>query len=93
MLSNSRRLSVEKDVRSELGGLPADLKQQYAIIYKDVLESAESTASIAQRVFSWILAAQRALTVEELLLPWPSMRMGTITQTLISLGFSTYAAI
>jgi hypothetical protein len=67
LLSNSRRLSVEKDVRSELGGLPADLKQQYAIIYNDIIESAESTALIGQRVFSSILAAQRALKVEELI--------------------------
>lgn len=65
MLSNSRRLSVEKDVRSTLGQLPATLKEQYAAIYQDILESASSTASIARRVFSWILAAQRAFTVEE----------------------------
>ncbi len=67
MLSNSRHLSVEKDVRSELGRLPADLNQQFAIIYKDILESALSTASIAHRVFCWILAAQRTLAVEELI--------------------------
>lgn len=65
MLSNTRRLSVEKDVRSALGQLPATLKEQYAAIYQDILESASSIASIARRVFSWILAAQRAFTVEE----------------------------
>lgn len=65
MLSNSRRLSVEKDIRSTLGQLPATLKEQYAAIYQEILESGSSTASIARRVFSWILAAQRALTVEE----------------------------
>lgn len=66
-LSNSRRLSVEKDVRSELGKLPAKLEQQYAVIYTDIQESAQSTASIAKRVFAWMLAAQRVLTVEELI--------------------------
>ncbi|KAL8792024.1 MAG: hypothetical protein Q9195_005365 [Heterodermia aff. obscurata] len=65
MLSNSRRLSVEKDVRSKLGRLPETLKQQYAIIYRDIIESEPSTASIARKTFSWILAAQRALSIEE----------------------------
>ena len=65
MLANSKHLSVERDVRSKLGQLPATLKQQYAMIYQDILESEPSTATIAQRVFSWLLAAQRALTIEE----------------------------
>ena len=60
-------MSVAKDVRSELGKLPAELKEQYAIIYKDILDSAQSTALIARKAFSWILAAQRVLTVEELI--------------------------
>lgn len=67
MLSDSRRLSVEKDVRSELGQLPATLKQQYLAIYEEILQSAQSTANIARRVFSWMLAAQRALTIDELI--------------------------
>lgn len=58
-------MAVEKDVRSELGKLPAGLKEQYELIYKDVLESAISTASIARKTFSWMLAAQRVLTVAE----------------------------
>ena len=66
MLS-SRRLAVEKDVRSKLGRLPVSLKEQYAEIYSEILESESSTAAIAGRVFSWMLAAQRALTVEELI--------------------------
>ncbi len=60
-------MSVEKDVRAELGKLPAGLKQQYAVIYDDTLESAPSTASIIRRTFSWMLAAQRVMTVEELI--------------------------
>ena len=67
MLSNSRRMSVEKDVRTELGKLPAELKQQYAVIHDDIIESAPSTALIARRAFSWMLAAQRVMTVGELL--------------------------
>lgn len=67
MLANSKHLSVERDVRSKLGQLPATLKQQYAMIYQDILESEPSTATIAQRVFSWLLAAQRVLTIEEVL--------------------------
>ncbi|KAL8728836.1 MAG: hypothetical protein Q9166_005153, partial [cf. Caloplaca sp. 2 TL-2023] len=59
------RLAVERDVRSELGKLPSELKQQYASIHMDILASAPSTASIAIRTFAWILAAQRALAVEE----------------------------
>lgn len=58
-------MAVEKDVRSQLGKLPAELKEQYKIIYRDILESAQSTSSIARKTFSWILAAQRILTVEE----------------------------
>ena len=65
MLSNSRRLSVEKDVRSKLGRLPETLREQYATIYQDIIESGPSTASIARKTFSWILAAQRALSTEE----------------------------
>ena len=65
MLANSKHLSVERDVSSKLGQLPATLKQQYAMIYQDILASEPSTATIAQRVFSWLLAAQRALTIEE----------------------------
>lgn len=65
MLSNSRRLSVEKDVRSKLGQLPGTLKQQYEMIYEEILDSEPATASIAKRVFSWILAARRALFIEE----------------------------
>lgn len=60
-------MSVEKDVRTELGKLPIELKQQYSIIYNDTLDSAPSTASIVRRTFSWMLAAQRAMTVEELI--------------------------
>lgn len=60
-------MAVEKDVRSELGKLPAELREQYKIIYQDILESAHSTSSIARRTFSWILAAQRMLTVEEMI--------------------------
>ncbi|KAL9626325.1 MAG: hypothetical protein Q9164_007898, partial [Protoblastenia rupestris] len=67
MLSNSRRMSVEKDVRTGLGKLPTELKQQYTVIYNDILESAPSTAEIAKRTFSWMLAAQRELMVEELI--------------------------
>ncbi|KAI9745372.1 MAG: hypothetical protein M1835_002602, partial [Candelina submexicana] len=66
-LSNSRRLALEKDVRSELGKLPAELKEQYHIIYRDILESAPATSSIAVRIFSWMLAAQRTITVEEMI--------------------------
>ena len=58
-------MSVEKDVRSKLGQLPETLKQQYATIYQDIIESGSSTASIARKAFSWILAAQRALSTEE----------------------------
>lgn len=65
MLCDSRRLSVEKDVRSLLGRLPATLKQQYAAICQRINDSAPSTAAIARRAFSWILAAQRSLTIEE----------------------------
>lgn len=65
MLSNSRRLSVEKDVRSKLGQLPETLKQQYAMIYQDIIDSEPSTASIARKTFSWILAAKRALSIKE----------------------------
>ena len=65
MLSNPKRFSVEKDVRSKLGHLPETLEQQYAIIYQEIIESEPSTASIARRTFSWILAAQRALSVKE----------------------------
>lgn len=60
-------MAVEKDVRAELGKLPAKLKEQYGIIYRDILESAHSTMSIACRTFSWILAAQRVFTVEEMI--------------------------
>lgn len=60
-------MAVEKDVRSELGKLPAGLKEQYKIIYRDILESGHSTTSIARKTFSWILAAQRILTVEEMI--------------------------
>ena len=60
-------MSVEKDVRTELGKLPAELAQQYAIIYTDILESAPSTTLIAKRTFSWMLAAQRVMTIEELI--------------------------
>ena len=60
-------MSVEKDVRTELGKLPAELAQQYAVIYNDILESAPSTALIAKRTFSWMLAAQRVMTIEELI--------------------------
>ena len=60
-------MSVEKDVRTELGKLPTELKQQYTVIYNDILESAPSTAEIAKRTFSWMLAAQRELMVEELI--------------------------
>ena len=60
-------MSVEKDVRTELGKLPAELEQQYAVIYNDILESAPSTALIAKRTVSWMLAAQRVMTVEELI--------------------------
>lgn len=56
---------MEKDVRSELGMLPAELKNQYLVIYNDILGSGPATAAIARRAFSWMLAAQRALTVEE----------------------------
>lgn len=58
---------MEKDVRSELGKLPAELKEQYRVIYRDILESAHSTSSIARKTFSWILAAQRILTVDEMI--------------------------
>ena len=67
MLSNSRRLSVERDIRTELGKLPPELKNQYAAIYEEITEFASSTASIVRRTFSWLLAAQRTLTMEELL--------------------------
>lgn len=60
-------MALEKDVRSELGKLPAKLKEQYRIIYDDILDSAHATSSIACRTFSWILAAQRTLTVEEMI--------------------------
>lgn len=60
-------MAVEKDVRLELGKLPAELKQHYKIIYQDILESAPSTSSIARKTFSWMLAAQRMLTVEEMI--------------------------
>ncbi|KAI9704106.1 MAG: hypothetical protein M1836_006967 [Candelina mexicana] len=66
-LSNSRRLALEKDVRSELGKLPAELKEQYRVIYMDILDSAPATSSIAVRTFSWMLAAQRTMTVEEMI--------------------------
>ena len=58
---------MEKDIRSELGKLPAGLKEQYEVIYRDILESARSTRSTAQKIFSWMLAAQRILTVEEMI--------------------------
>ena len=35
------------------------------MIYQDILASGTSTASIARKTFSWILAAKRALSVEE----------------------------
>lgn len=66
-LSDSRRMALEKDVRSELGRLPAELKEQYKIIYRDMLDCAPSTASIVRKTFSWLLAAQGVLTVEELI--------------------------
>lgn len=56
---------MEKDVRSELGMLPAELKNQYLVIYNDILGSGPATAAIARRAFSWMLAAWRPLTVEE----------------------------
>src|SRR6266536_3549154 len=65
-LSNPRRLSLEKDVRSELGKLPPDLKDQYMMIYRDILYFASFSASAAKRTFSWILAAKRVLSTEEL---------------------------
>lgn len=52
-------------MRSELGKLPAELKNQYYVIYNDKLGSGLATAAIAQRTFSWMLAAQRALTIRE----------------------------
>lgn len=60
-------MAVEKDVRSELGKLPVELKEQYKIIYRDILESAHSTSSIARKTFSWILASKRILTVDEMI--------------------------
>ena len=60
-------MAVEKDVRSELGKLPAELKEQYKIIYEDILEAAPSTASIARKTFAWMLVAQRILTLEEMI--------------------------
>ena len=60
-------MAVEKDVRLELGKLPAELREHYEIIYQDILESAPSTSSIARKTFSWILASQRMLTVEEMI--------------------------
>lgn len=66
-LSNSKRIAVEKDVRSELGRLPAKLHEQYNMIYEQILEAKLSTASIARKAFSWMLAAQRPLSVTEML--------------------------
>lgn len=60
-------MAVEKDVWSELGKLPTELREHYRIIYQDILESAHSTSSIARKTFSWILAARRMLTVEEMI--------------------------
>ena len=58
---------VEKDVRSQLDKLPAELKEQYTIIYQNILESAHSISSIARKTFSWILTAQRVLIIEEMI--------------------------
>ena len=66
-LSNSRRIAVEKDIRLQLGRLPAELHDQYQAIYNEILDANPSTASIAQRAFSWMLAAQRSLSVDEML--------------------------
>ena len=66
-LSNFRRIAVERDVRSELGKSPPEITQQYQILYDNINEAASSTAAIARRTFAWMLAAQRALTVEEMI--------------------------
>ncbi|KAI9753568.1 MAG: hypothetical protein M4579_005085 [Chaenotheca gracillima] len=65
-LCDSRRILLEKDVRNELHQLPRGLKKQYQVIYDDILASAPSTGSVATRLFSWMLAAERVMSTEEL---------------------------
>lgn len=63
MLSTNH-LAVE-DIRLKIGQLPDKLKDQHDSIFGEIMCSRPATASIAQKTFSWLLAAQRPLTCNE----------------------------
>ncbi len=65
-LCDGRRLKIESDVRQEVGELPRTLHEAYHRSYNRILSLARPSRVIAERVFKWLLCAQKLFNAEEL---------------------------
>ncbi|KAK7555364.1 hypothetical protein IWX91DRAFT_324041 [Phyllosticta citricarpa] len=63
-ICNQQRFKLESDVREELGKLPTSLKESYAVIYEQILNSGPHSKRLAQEVFSWIICQREPLTFD-----------------------------
>jgi ankyrin repeat protein len=61
-----RRIKIEGDVLHELGQLPQTLRESYHSNYQRVLDLSRPSRIIAERIFRWLLCAQKMLNIEEL---------------------------
>ncbi|KAK4084375.1 uncharacterized protein Triagg1_855 [Trichoderma aggressivum f. europaeum] len=65
-LCDSGRIKIESDVREEVGQLPQTLRESYDRSYRHILDLSRPSRVLAERVFKWLLCAQKLMTTEEL---------------------------
>ncbi|KAL6794836.1 hypothetical protein GGI42DRAFT_363259 [Trichoderma sp. SZMC 28013] len=65
-LCDSRRIKIESDVREEVGQLPQTLRESYDRSYRHILDLSRPSRVLAERVFKWLLCAQKLMTTQEL---------------------------
>lgn len=66
-LETLRTPKIESDFRRKLGQLPPSLSNLYGIVYDDIDRADAGEREIAIRTLSWLLSAQRLLSVAELI--------------------------
>ena len=65
-LCDQRRVKIESDLLDELGNLPPTLRESYSRSCQRVWGFARPSRMIADRVFKWLLCAQKLMSIEDL---------------------------
>lgn len=65
-LCDNMCIKIESDIRQELGSLPQTLRESYKRTHQRVLDLARPSRVIAERVFEWLLCAQKLMDIEDL---------------------------